>query len=191
MNEHRIIDLMRAFEQDPPELDFVLPAFLAGTVGALVSPGGAGKSFFALEAAMGIACTVAGGDLLSLEPRHHGPVYYFAAEDPETALIRRVHAIGGYLHPDARTSIAENLAIEPIIGSMLNIADDRQRREIIERCVGVRLIVLDTLSRIHQLDENSNRDMARLISILENIAVETGASVLFLHHSSKAAALAE
>jgi regulatory protein RepA len=191
VKESHTIDLMQAFKKEPPELDFVLPGFVAGTVGALVSPGAAGKSFFALEAAMGIACTVAGGDLLNLQPRYHGPVYYFAAEDPETALIRRIHAIGGYLQPDARTSIAGNLTIEPIIGSMLNIADNKQRREIIERCIGVRLIVLDTLSRIHQLDENSNRDMARLISILENIAVETGASVLFLHHSSKAAALAE
>ena len=33
------------------------------TVGALVAPGATGKSFWALEAAMSIACSVAGGDL--------------------------------------------------------------------------------------------------------------------------------
>lgn len=56
------IDLLSAFRLPPPELDFVWPGFLAGTVGALVAPGATGKSFWALEAAMSIACSVAGGD---------------------------------------------------------------------------------------------------------------------------------
>jgi len=48
--------------------------------------------------------------------------------------------------------------------------------------------VLDTLSRIHGLDENSNGDMARLVSTLEYVAARTGASVLYLHHISKGSA---
>ncbi len=57
------IDVLAAFECEPPVLDFIWPGFLAGTVGALVAPGATGKSFWALEAAMSIACSVAGGDL--------------------------------------------------------------------------------------------------------------------------------
>ncbi|WP_444978973.1 AAA family ATPase [Aeromonas caviae] len=34
-----------------------------------------------------------------------------------------------------------------------------------EYSAGARLIVLDTLSRIHSLDENSNGDMARLVAV--------------------------
>lgn len=60
------LDIMAAFTNEPPELDFIWPGFLAGTVGALVAPGATGKSFFALEAAMSIACSVAGGDLVGL-----------------------------------------------------------------------------------------------------------------------------
>lgn len=63
------IDLRAAFENEPPALDFIWPGFLAGTVGALVAPGATGKSFWALEAAMAIACSVAGGDLVGLAPR--------------------------------------------------------------------------------------------------------------------------
>jgi len=37
------IDILHAFENEPPPLDFVLPGLLAGTVGAMVSPGGAGQ----------------------------------------------------------------------------------------------------------------------------------------------------
>jgi hypothetical protein len=76
------LDIMTAFENDPPELDFVLPGYLTGTVGALVAPGATGKSFFALEAAMSIACSVAGGDLLGLQPPRSGRVVYLAGEEP-------------------------------------------------------------------------------------------------------------
>lgn len=84
------LDIMAAFTNEPPELDFIWPGFLAGTVGALVAPGATGKSFFALEAAMSIACSVAGGDLVGLAPAHTGRVVYLAGEDPQPALVRRV-----------------------------------------------------------------------------------------------------
>jgi regulatory protein RepA len=182
------LDIMAAFTNEPPELDFILPGFLSGTVGALVAPGATGKSFFALEAAMSIACSVAGGDLIELQPPRAGRVVYLAGEDPAPAIIRRIHAIGKHLNPKARASIAENLFIEPIMGSRLNIMNEMHMQRIIEYSIGTRLIVFDTLSRFHQLDENSNGDMAGLISILEHIASKTGASVLFLHHVNKGAA---
>jgi RecA-family ATPase len=183
------IDIVSAFEQEPPELDFVWPGFLAGTVGALVAPGATGKSFWALEAAMAVACSVPGGDLLGIKPRHTGRVVYLAAEDPEPVLTRRLHAIGQHLSPAAREAIAEQLFVEPTMGSRLDIMRDAHLRRVIEYCEGARLVVIDTLSRFHGLDENSNSDMSRLISVLEHIAAATGAAVLYLHHTSKAAAL--
>lgn len=182
------IDLRAAFENAPPTLDFIWPGFLAGTVGALVAPGATGKSFWALEAAISVACSVAGGDLVGLAPSRAGRVVYFAGEDPEVALIRRIHAIGQHLNQPARTAISDNLNIQPIMGTRMNVMDEQGVAPIIELCAGTRLIVLDTLSRIHNLDENSNGDMARLVSKLEHIAVRTGASVLYLHHVSKGSA---
>lgn len=179
------IDIRSAFENSPPDLDFIWPGFLASTVGALVAPGATGKSFWALEAAMAMACSVAGGDVVSLKPQHTGRVVYLAGEDPAQALIRRVHAIGQHLNQSARESIAENLTLEPIMGRRLNVMDDRHLARVVELCAGARLIVLDTLSRIHRLDENSNGDMARLVATLEHVAASTGASVLYLHHVSK------
>lgn len=182
------IDIAKAFENEPPSLNFIWPGFLAGTVGALVAPGATGKSYFALEAAMSIACSVAGGDLVKLAAAHTGRVVYMAGEDPAPALIRRVHEIGKHLSPTARQAIAENLTLEPIMGSRLNIMDDRHLARVVEYCGNARLIVLDTLSRIHQLDENSNGDMAQLVGALEYVAATTGASVLYLHHVNKGSA---
>lgn len=182
------IDLRAAFENEPPTLDFIWPGFLAGTVGALVAPGATGKSFWALEAAMAIACSVAGGDLVGLAPSCAGRVVYFAGEDPEVALVRRIHAIGQHLNQQAREAIAKNLVLESIMGKRLNVMDDRHLARITEFCIGARLIVLDTLSRIHDRDENSNGDMSRLVATLEHVAASTGASVLYLHHVSKGSA---
>ncbi|PPT97448.1 replication protein A [Xanthomonas arboricola pv. arracaciae] len=182
------IDLRAAFENEPPALDFIWPGFLAGTVGALVAPGATGKSFWALEAAMAIACSAAGGDLVGLAPACAGRVVYFAGEDPEVALVRRIHAIGQHLNQQARENIAENLIIKPVMGTLMNVLDDAQRAALIKFCSGARLIVLDTLSRIHDRDENSNGDMAKLVATLEHIAARTGASVLYLHHVSKGSA---
>lgn len=182
------IDLRAAFENEPPTLDFIWPGFLAGTVGALVAPGATGKSFWALEAAMAIACSVAGGDVVNLKPQHTGRVVYLAGEDPAPALIRRVHAIGQHLNQSAREAIAKNLTLEPIMGKRLNVMDVAHLRRVIDYSAGARLIVLDTLSRIHDRDENSNGDMARLVATLECVAASTGASVLYLHHVSKGSA---
>ncbi|HID8125531.1 TPA: helicase RepA family protein, partial [Pseudomonas aeruginosa] len=188
------IDLRAAFENQPPVLDFIWPGFLAGTVGALVAPGATGKSFWALEAAMSVACGatvecgVVGGDLVGLAPASAGRVVYLAGEDPEVVLVGRIHAIGQHLNQQAREAIAENLIIEPIMGKGLNVMDERHVARVIDHCTGARLIVLDTLSRIHNLDENSNGEMAQLVATLERVAVSTGASVLYLHHVSKGSA---
>jgi hypothetical protein len=74
------------------------------------------------------------------------------------------------------------------MGKRLNVMDEAHLRRVIDYSAGARLIVLDTLSRIHSLDENSNGDMAHLVSVLEHIAATTGAAVLYLHHVNKGSA---
>jgi len=183
-----VLDIMSAFTNDPPHLDFIWPGFLSGTVGALIAPGATGKSFWALQAAMSVACNLPGGDTIGIKPKHHGPVVYLAAEDPEPALIRRVHSIGQHLSNDARRAIAENLTLEPIMGQRFDVMSSTGVELLLQKCDGARLIVLDTLSRVHQLDENSNGDMSRLVNMLEYVAAKSGASVLYLHHVNKGSA---
>ena len=182
------IDILRAFDEQQPDPDFVWPGFLAGTVGALVAPGATGKSFWALQAAMAVACHVPGGDLLGLNPTQNGRVFYIAGEDPELALMQRLYSMSSHLGIDARESIAKHLVIESVMGTQLNLISDDQRKTLIEKCRGARLLVIDTLSRVHNLDENSNADMSRLIAAFEDISKATGAAVRFLHHAMTALA---
>lgn len=179
------INILEAFSNKPVDQDFVWPGFLAGTVGALVAPGATGKSFWALQAALAVACSVPGGDLLDLQPSKSGKVFYIAGEDPEPALAQRLYAMGSYLSEESRQAISDNLIIESVTGKKLNLVSEEARNTLTEKCKGCRLIIIDTLSRVHQLDENSNSDMSQLITSLEYIAKNTGAAVLFLHHVNK------
>lgn len=183
------IDILKAFESEPAPQDFVLPGFLLGTIGALIAPGATGKSFMALQLAAAIACDVAGGNTLDLKIKNHGRVVYLNGEDPVSEIMRRLHALGAFLDEEARAAIAANLTIESVVGSLLNVTKDSHRDKLISYTQGARLIIFDTLSRIHTLDENDNGAMSYVVAILENIAKHTGASVMFLHHVSKASAL--
>lgn len=187
--ERNSLDLQRCFTQEPEPLDFVLPGFVAGTVGTLFSPGATGKSFLALEAAIAVASSTDGGDLLRLHPDASGRVVYLAAEDPDSVLSTRLYAIAQHLPPVARESIIENLSIHSILGRGMDLGNRSHCDGIINYIEdGARLIVIDTISRLHTLEESSNGDMARLLQGLEYMAARTGAAVLFLHHISKGAA---
>jgi len=183
------INILEAFTSEPEALDFIWPGFLAGTVGALVAPGATGKSFFALEAAMCVVSPSSNGVLLDLDiERRGGGVVYAAAEDPPVILKKRIHAIGAYLDEDAKKQAAVGLLVEPIMGARLNLMDDDHLKRFKEYSMGARLIIVDTLSRVHTENENDNGAMSGLLQRLEYIAKETTAGVLFLHHIGKAAA---
>lgn len=182
------IDVASAFGHAPEPQDFVLPGLLAGTVGALVSPGGTGKSFLALQ----IAAAVAGGasaNITGLKIDQHGRALYINLEDPEEELRRRLHALGTRLDPLARQAVAASLTVRARLGMDSNVLHGRFHDELVKACCSQRLVVLDTLSRTHSADENDNGAMSALIGRLESIVRKTGAALLFLHHTSKAAVL--
>jgi regulatory protein RepA len=181
------IDIAAAFETQPKPLDFVLPGMLAGTVGALVSPGGAGKSMMALQ----LAILVAGGaDLVGFDATiSHGRVVILAAEDPAEALEHRLHALGAHLDASQRDLVNESVDILPLLGYAFDVMTQDWYDWVLEQARGTRLLVVDTLRRIHTLDENNSGDMAGLLSQLERIVRLTGCTIIFLHHSSKASAM--
>lgn len=190
------INILRAFDNEPPPLDFVLPGLLAGTVGALVSPGGTGKSMLAIELAILVA---SGLDIAGIagEDTTMGNVVYLAAEDPDIAIQHRLYAIGKYIKSknanehidDIQMDIARSLTIEPLIGHQPDIFRPDWFDFIKSHAVNKRLIFLDTLRRFHTLDENDSGAMAEMLGRLEAITTATGCAIVFLHHASKAAAL--
>jgi RecA-family ATPase len=129
----------------------------------------------------------------------YGKVVYIAAEDPEIVLWHRLRSLavdrnGELKMPDySIKALMQNLQIVSAVGKGISLGDKKKQDwqiRIIERYrfKGIRLIILDTLSRVHTLNENDNGEMAGLLQTIEVIAKETGAAILFLHHVNKSSA---
>lgn len=180
------LDIRKAFDFEPEPVDYVLPNMVAGTVGALVSPGGAGKSMLALQLSLQIA---GGPDLLEIGELIQGTVTYLPAEDPLIAIHHRLHAMGKHMSEEQKQLIASKLAVFPLIGVLPNIMGSQWRSALLKAAQGCRLMVLDTLRRFHGEEENASGPMSQVVGAMESIAAETGCSIIFLHHASKGAAI--
>lgn len=179
------IDILAAMQQKPEPLKFVLPGLVAGTVGAIVSPGGSGKSAAALQ----ICAQVAGGpDLMGIEAVE-GHAVYLPGEDPEVAVRHRLFALGEQCSPRHREMMAQNLIIQPLDGYEVNILSEQWHRFFLEAATGRQLLVIDTLRISHQLDENDSGAMSQVVGAMKRIAMQTGCAIVFLHHTSKSSAM--
>jgi RecA-family ATPase len=181
------IDINHAFNNPPKKPDFVLPGFVAGTVGLLTSPGGVGKSFWITEAALCVASRSANESLLNLPITNHGPVVILNGEDPKDMIHERLHHMGSYLDIETRDSVDKSTIIESLNGQGLNILDPNSQNWLLELLTtnNARLCVMDTLSRCHNADENSNSEMGKVMTTLERIARDSGTAIVMVHHTSK------
>jgi len=182
-----LLDVGSMLDDEPAELDFVLPGLLAGTVGMLVSAGATGKTMLAHQLAVLVAC---GLDTLHLEGRFElGRVVYLTAEDPAPVLHRRLHAIGQHItNAQQRQLLQQNFQIGDLIGRGADLLDQSWLTSFKRLVTGARLVVFDTTRRFHAGDENDSGEMAQLLSALERLCREAGTTILCLHHTSKSGA---
>lgn len=179
------IDILAFAYKKPERIDYVLPGLVAGTVGAIISPGGAGKSAFALQ----IASQIAGGpDLLGLGEVKNGSAVYLPGEDPELVIEHRMYAVWERCTPEQRQNLADHMLVEPLEKHDVDILNDEWFHAFIRIAEGKRLLILDTLRMTHDLDESASGDMKKVIGRFRVIAAKTGCAVVFLHHTNKVSA---
>lgn len=193
------IDIADAFANEPPALDFVVPGLIAGTVGSIVAPGSSGKSYLAVELALAVGAGVdITGGAFSAPGQATGRVVYMPAEDPPAVIKHRLHTIGAHLPASSREVAAEQIDIMPLAGQMPHLLDSNGKIGPDQACwieaiksaaQGARLLIIDTLRRYHAADENDNGAMSVLLQVLEQIATELDTTIVFIHHTSKAAAV--
>ena len=201
------IDILAAATTPPPELDFVLPGLAAGTVGLLIAPGGAGKSYFGLE----IASTIATGqDMCGVwssaeaDTITRGQVLVVVLEDPSSVINHRVHHIAGHCDAKSVVALVTNLILLSYAGKNFTFlkrtgnkwcessALASLRRKIIASGQRPRLVIFDTLNRcLGSASENSSRDIALVLTVLEKFCKSMGCAVLLVHHSNRAAVRSE
>jgi len=202
-----ILHLADAFIAELPERDYVLPSLPRGKVGMLAAAGGTGKSFWTLQACVQIATSgCCDFDLSGAEmnggPEKIGSALLVSLEDEPEDLMRRLQSIKRYWEPDDdRTdwisAVAEEQLFQmlPLSGLGLSLFDPgcnpthivEQVRDHAKKMINLRLIVIDTLRRSHDGDENNNGHMSKVLRMFEQMAKDLNASVLLIHHENKAA----
>jgi hypothetical protein len=195
----RRLDIAAALSTTPRPRDFALPCLRSGTVGGLVSPGGAGKSMLAVQLALMIACGTETIPGILARPGwkglKSGRVHYASFEDGEEDAASRLHtiwqAMGSAANAETMAVAAANLHVDTLTGLRApDLLDGEEWADwMLDACHGKRLVIIDTLRMAHMEDENNSGAMAHLMAVMQGAAMQTGAAVLFLHHVSKGAVL--
>ena len=192
-------------ENVPEPLEWTLKnSMLTQSVGLLVGPPGAGKSTFLIE----LATSVASGVPLfgeHLVPQMQGKVLAFFCEDKQERLHHRTHYIVHQLtrrmpnRPLDLGIIGENVYFKSCAGKEMRLVREVAGEApspspiyddllaLAKGIEGLAFIILDPYSRTSGVSENDNPLNTFVISLLERLAMETGASVLCVHHVGKRA----
>ena len=171
-------------------------------VGAIVAPGGTGKSQFLLQLAVSVAAGIPFMDHWNVP--ESGGVLMLAAEDDTDEIHRRLHNICVQLIATHRDDyslsmrIKENLYIRSMVAqdnlmTCVTIGDKEVRMtSYVPRLVrtaaeipNLKLVIVDPASRFRGGDENFAQDTTRFIEALEQVREKTGATVLVAHHTNK------
>ncbi|CAA9344163.1 MAG: hypothetical protein AVDCRST_MAG93-6800, partial [uncultured Chloroflexia bacterium] len=153
-------------DQLRPPMWLIKSIIPAGEVTMVSGPGDTGKTFILLDMAKRVA--------------QHYPVMYIAAEDASGIRVRK-RAWEVHHHSPKNGNFLMWSGVLPLF-------DASEVDSFIDevRALGLRMIVIDTLSQsISGADENSNGDMRIVLEHCQRIAHETGASVVFIHHTTK------
>ena len=173
----RIYDTDELFLFPPPSwlIDGVLPN--AGVAG-IYGPPKSGKTFVALDMALSVA---SGHDWQDIAVEH-SEVLYVSAEGT-AGLSKRVRAwlwMNGLTSHDLSIGwITEPL---PVYANSEGIKDVFARFEELDRHPA--LIVLDTLARCFEGDENKTQDMSLFINGVDQLRRESNATILVVHHTN-------
>lgn len=203
------LDIRLALREPPPPLDHVLPGLLAGTVGALVGPGGAGKTMLLMQIACDIAAGVPiGGGILTADllKSEGAPVVFLLAEESQDVMRWRLQAalhgiqrMADFRDASACDALVERLSrhlrIYPLAGAgRLGLVTDGEvgtgeLSKVVEISKDARLLIVDPLRRFHVGEENDSSHITSVVGAFEQIAARTGAAIILSHHANRSSVL--
>lgn len=174
-----LIDIPSILETEDPPIPWVINGLLASQDLAIVAgEPGTGKSILALEMALAMA---SGGQFLGMtcEPQK---VLYCDEEMSRLLAQRRLKLLIRGRGVDPAT-----LKLTYMNGNGIKLdteAGMAQLSKEIER-TSAQWVILDSLIRFHDLDENSNSEMSSVIGTLRMLQERYGCGFIILHHLSK------
>jgi hypothetical protein len=139
---------------------------------------GAGKSFIALD----LACCTATGLPFNGRPTKKGSVWYFTGEG-HGAFARRIRAwLKKHGYPDL-SLLHVSIQTINLESDMYSVLDEINNTITNEELSPV-LVIVDTMSRHLQGDENSSKDTMKFISIIDSLRDNfVGCTAIIIHHT--------
>lgn len=133
------------------------------------------KTFFAIDL---FACFLLGRAFLG-RPVERTPAAYFFLEGQEKAIQERLQRLVG-----KNPSVGHFVAVHPH-ELRLDLPEGRARFAEEIRKVNVRVVFIDPLAYVHELDENDNSAMAPFLRALGQLAAELDILLILVHHQTK------
>lgn len=176
------------FEDIQPNLDaadFVEGVLIEGSMAVVYGESNCGKTFFMTDLGLHVAM----GKQWRGKEVEQGGVIYCALEGSHgisnrVAAFRKYHQLEGQRLPFAVVPYSINM----LEGDVERLIDAIQAAAEPFGCP-VKMVVIDTLARaMAGGDENGPSDMGKLVFSTKQVQQETGACVVYVHHSGKDAA---
>lgn len=168
----------------------------SGVTCILAAPGGCGKTYLLMQAAIAAAC---GGFWLDSKATKPIKVLFLAAEEEQDELTRRAQMVAKSMglmeKPELLDLVENNLRVFGRLGSNERLMDDKgEPREIftklkffLEQNPDIKLVILDPASdymcREAELDSAAAKDWTKLLSQLTLIGGRP--TILVAHHTRK------
>ena len=176
--EHYAFEHVSSFIHGPKPKWIVQDLLPQDEIAMVYGPSGSGKSFFVLDVIMAVARGIPWcGKMVK-----QGTVAYMAAEGVGGAR-NRVRAYAQHNH------ITLDDVPMFVLGASPNLMERKDVKDLIAALVqleNLRVVVVDTVACVMAgADENSGKDMGRVIAHCKMIHQATGALVVLIHHSGK------
>ncbi len=198
--------MLDTFTREVPEREFlfysegafgVKEGFLpSGVTCILAAPGGCGKTYLLMQAAIAAAC---GGYWLNSKAKAPVKVLFLAAEEDQDELTRRAQIVARSMglmeKPQLLELVQDNLRLFGRLGHNERLMDDKgEAREVfvklkffLENNPDIKLVILDPASdymcREAELDSAAAKDWTKLVSQLTLIGGKP--TILVSHHTRK------
>ena len=177
-----------------PRRQWIVPGLLLRrNVTLLVAPPGSGKSLLTLQMGLMMASGMTWG---GWRPRKKCKVLIINAEDDNDEMRRRLYAAYGEMEITTLDELRDRLAIAEAPGDIIIAKADSRTKTVIAQPMVKRLIatviehqfdvlIVDPFAETFEGDENSNSELKWAAVLWRQIARDTGAAVMLVHHTRK------
>jgi hypothetical protein len=189
------LNLSRPLSEIPPQPWLIKDFLMLRQLTGLAAAPGAGKSMLATA----IAVSVAIGDATPLRMDYYGEpgkVMVISLEDNADVVTARALAYCTHNKIDPTEiqdriytcSLAEFPAVVRIEGNKIKKSKLMEQLRDFVKANGIKLVIFDTFVKIHQANENDNREISEVMAALLSLCTYSDCAGLLIHHSRKSVA---